>query len=575
MTKFRCATYARYSFDSQSPTSIDDQLTRCRDLAIKQELVIDEALVFKDEEMSGYSAKQALNRPGYLALIAAWDAGKFDVVFVDEISRLARNPRQQLDLFERLDTGRVRLITANGIDSSSPQWRLLFGIQGLMAQEESRSTSFRVKRGMLGQLQRGFMIAQPAFGYVGERVSEGERELGTRWRIHDERAAIVREMYLRRGRGESLAQIATWLNKQGVHPRRRARVWRAPVVQKVLENTIYRAQFEWNGSSNTRYKCKKKGLKPEIEVFTRPELRIVSDAQWDAAQSKHEGQRSGYGGGRNAFSGWLACGHCGSMLTVGSGGKAMSCGSCAMQRASGDPEAPESVPSISLSALKAVTAYALTQVLDDGRMAELRRRLKARLDAGPQAELKNLSQSRDKAEREVQQLLKLIRHHATGEDDLLVQEYEDACSNLRKVQSALTSAEQAGAKVNAQEVKAQLAVDVSAVSEKLLDGNLPPEQVRNVLSRLFTRFVFVGREKRYVARFEIEYVPGVVVAWLSNTTPLDTEHAVISIRIEGSAKRPVVWRLSVLPRAQHEDNNKTEAFIPAKQAKTELETCVE
>ncbi|MDD5387895.1 MAG: recombinase family protein [Gallionellaceae bacterium] len=549
MTSLRCATYARYSFDSQSPTSIDDQLTRCRDTAAKQGLTAHEGLVFKDQEVSGYSAKQALNRPGYLALIAAWDAGQFDVLIVDELSRLARNPRQQLELFERLDTGRVRLITANGIDSSMPQWRLLFGIQGLMAQEESRSTSFRVKRGMLGQLQRGFMIAAPAFGYIGERVTEDERELGTRWVINEIQAAIVREMYERRGRGESYAQVASWLNSSGVHPGRSARVWRATAVLRVLGNPIYRGEFQWNGSSNTRHKCKKKGVTPQVEAFSRPALRIVDDEVWDAAQPKHEGQRSGYGGGRNAFSGWIACGYCGHMLSASSQNKAMSCGTCAMQRLSGDPDAPASVPTISLTALKAVTRFALARVLDEQRMQELRRRLKARLEAGPQAGLKRLRQGRDQAAREVQQMLKLIRHAANDQDDLLMQEYGDARANLRKAQSALTSAEQSGTYVTASEVEAQLAVDASTVTEKLLDDTLPPEQVRSVLMRLFPRFVFLGRESSYIANFEIEFAPGAVLAWLSNTAQLDATQSSLRIRIAGSARRPVVWQLTELPLA--------------------------
>ena len=542
----RCAVYARYSYDSQSPTSIDDQLTRCRDLATRHGLAVEASHFYKDEEMSGYSAKQALNRPGYLALISAWDAGLFDVLIVDELSRLARNPRQQLDLFERIDAGRVRLITANGIDSTQAQWRLLFGIQGLMAQEESRGTSFRVKRGMLGQLQRGFMIAPPAFGYIGQRVSEEGREVGTQWVIDEDRAAIVREMYSRRVRGQSFAQIATWLNSHGIPPAREGRLWRATAIKRILANTLYRGEFQWNGSHSILHKCKKKGMVPQVEIFTRPELRIVSDAEWDAAQPIQQGLRSGYGGGRNAFSGWISCGHCGHMLSATSGGKAMSCGTCAMQRSSGDTEAPVYVPSISLTALKVVIDYALAKVLDKCRMDELRKRLKDRLEAGPEKGLKQLRQNKEKAERELQQLLKLVRYAENGQDELLMKEYEDARLALRKAQSALDATEQVSEKVRASEVEAQLSVDVGKVTEMLLDGALPPEQVRSVLKQLFPRFVFLGRESRYVSNFEVEFAPGVAVAWLSQTALLDTARTVMRVRIEGSPERPVTWKLSDL-----------------------------
>ena len=204
-----CAIYARYSFDSQSPSSTEDQIRRCRELAKRLGLEVDENLIFSDAEMSGYKEKQALARPQYKAMIEAWDSGRFDVLLSDELSRLARNRRQQFELYERLENERIRLVTGNGIDTAQPQWRLLAGMQGLMAQEESRMTSFRVTRGMLGQLERGYMIAQPAFGYVGERnVDATGREVGTHWRVDEANAAIIKEMYARRVRGESFAQIA-------------------------------------------------------------------------------------------------------------------------------------------------------------------------------------------------------------------------------------------------------------------------------------------------------------------------------------------------------------------------------
>ncbi|WP_424217952.1 hypothetical protein [Thauera humireducens] len=37
----------------------------------------------------------------------------------DEFSRLGRNPRQQLEILERLDSTQVRLICADGIDSAN------------------------------------------------------------------------------------------------------------------------------------------------------------------------------------------------------------------------------------------------------------------------------------------------------------------------------------------------------------------------------------------------------------------------------------------------------------------------
>ena len=63
----RCAAYARYSSDRQSPASIQDQLRKSREYAehLNWELLVDH--VYTDEALSGAGA----DRPGLLRLMAA------------------------------------------------------------------------------------------------------------------------------------------------------------------------------------------------------------------------------------------------------------------------------------------------------------------------------------------------------------------------------------------------------------------------------------------------------------------------------------------------------------------------
>jgi site-specific DNA recombinase len=49
----RCAAYARYSSDLQSPLSIDDQLRICREYAKPRRFVFLEEHVYVDEAVSG------------------------------------------------------------------------------------------------------------------------------------------------------------------------------------------------------------------------------------------------------------------------------------------------------------------------------------------------------------------------------------------------------------------------------------------------------------------------------------------------------------------------------------------
>lgn len=71
----------------RSSESIDDQVGSCKRLAATRRFAVDDSLVFTDEATSGARA----DRKGFAALLAAREAKRFDVVLVDDLSRLARD----------------------------------------------------------------------------------------------------------------------------------------------------------------------------------------------------------------------------------------------------------------------------------------------------------------------------------------------------------------------------------------------------------------------------------------------------------------------------------------------------
>ncbi len=97
----RCAIYTRFSSDLQRPTSIEDQLRRCREFAAKQGWTVVEEFVRFDE------AKTAATLAGRDALKALMSAAKtkpkpFDCLLVDDTSRLARYLPDVLSMNDRL-----------------------------------------------------------------------------------------------------------------------------------------------------------------------------------------------------------------------------------------------------------------------------------------------------------------------------------------------------------------------------------------------------------------------------------------------------------------------------------------
>ncbi len=290
--KERVAIYPRYSDEQQRETSIEDQIRRCKEVGRQHGLAVDDALIFADSAISG-QAKGEAKRLGFQALLKAWDAGEFSVLIVDEFSRLSRDAVTQAQLMRRLESNqRVRMLTANGIDTARPNWQLQLGLEGIVSQQAGRDTRHRVVRGMIGQLERGYMIATPAFGYLLKReFDEQGNRIGSRWLIDEAEAIVVRDIFERRARGESMHEIARELNKSGVPTRRKARTadggyWRPAAVRNLLSNCIYKGVFIWNGSTTAKARAKSEGCDLEPMHYMRPELRLVSDELWSRCNGK-------------------------------------------------------------------------------------------------------------------------------------------------------------------------------------------------------------------------------------------------------------------------------------------------
>jgi len=81
----KAAIYARYSPDLQRPTSIEDQVRRCRQEIARRGW--EEAALFSDSETPG---TVSLGRSGYQRLQEGVRQQQFDGVVVDEISRLVQ-----------------------------------------------------------------------------------------------------------------------------------------------------------------------------------------------------------------------------------------------------------------------------------------------------------------------------------------------------------------------------------------------------------------------------------------------------------------------------------------------------
>ena len=112
------AIYARYSSENQREESIVDQIASCRAWAEAHAVKVLEAHIYSDSAESGASH----HRAGLLALKGAAEQGRFGVVIVDDLSRLARDNTYMLSLIADLDYAGVRVVSvAEHLDTADEE----------------------------------------------------------------------------------------------------------------------------------------------------------------------------------------------------------------------------------------------------------------------------------------------------------------------------------------------------------------------------------------------------------------------------------------------------------------------
>lgn len=313
----RVAAYARYSSDQQSASSISDQLRNCRVYCDRQGWP--EPAVYSDAAMSG----SRIDRPSYQQLLA--EAGRFDVIVVDDLSRLARDSIEVAQTVRRLSFAGIRLIgVSDGVDTGRKSHKADVGLRGLIGEIHLDDLRDKTHRGLTGRALSGASAGGLPYGYrvtvVGQRA------------IDEAQAGIVRRIFADYLRGESARRIAGRLNADGVAAPRGG-TWAASAIHGdarrgigILANPIYCGRMVWNRSQwvkhpETGRRVRRERPESDWIVVEHPELAIVDLPTWDAAQDRlgRRGRDTGRNRGRPStylLSGILRCGECGGPMVI-------------------------------------------------------------------------------------------------------------------------------------------------------------------------------------------------------------------------------------------------------------------
>jgi site-specific DNA recombinase len=159
----RCAIYARYSSDLQRAASIEDQVRRCQEFALRQGWSV--VATYADHAISG-AAMTGRHDLQKLILATRQKPAAFDRVLVDDTSRLGRDMPEMMKLIDEFKFRKVFVsAVSQGIDSAQDSSRQLFALNSMMDEQYLVGLADKVHRGQEGRALKGLNPGGKCFGY--------------------------------------------------------------------------------------------------------------------------------------------------------------------------------------------------------------------------------------------------------------------------------------------------------------------------------------------------------------------------------------------------------------------------
>ena len=323
------AGYVRISVDDEQNKdniSIEHQKAIIADY-VKNKFPGSTLTFFEDRDRSGYTFEQ---REGYQEMRKGLVDHTYSILIVKDFSRFSRrNSRGLVELEDLRDAG-VRIISiGDGIDFPNDDDWLKIQFQFLINEMPVTDTSKKVKNVIRRRQLDGEWICAAPYGYIINDNSEFE--------IVPTEADVVRKIFeLYNNDGWGYKKISNYLTAQGIptprmceqmrkeakgktYNRKVNSAWAIITVQGILDNDFYIGTLRQ--AKYTRAKINGKDVKRDegehivIENHHQPIIDYRTFATTKALREKRS--TSNYRGVKkydNFYSGFLACGDCGSPM---------------------------------------------------------------------------------------------------------------------------------------------------------------------------------------------------------------------------------------------------------------------
>jgi DNA invertase Pin-like site-specific DNA recombinase len=298
----------------------------------------------EDEDVSGGT----LERPKLALALERCRNGETGGIIAARLDRLARSLIGLAELVQRAQDEDWTLVAVDhGLDLKTPGGALVANILGAVAQWELEQRRQGWEQAQRSAVERGV--------HISSRVPTGySRREDKRLEPDPIAAPVIRELFLRRARGEGWTALARYLDESSVRGPYNNSGWTPAAAAKIIRNRVYLGEAR---SGN----------------FTNPDAHrpLVSAAEWEAAQGDRHVSTARRGDGL-LLSGIVRCAGCRYLLKPdsmrGRNGERLGLYRCRGRHAAGKCPAPASILARVLD--PHVEAQFLEAIGPDGPLAE-------------------------------------------------------------------------------------------------------------------------------------------------------------------------------------------------------------
>ena len=236
----------------------------------------------------GSSGTQAKKRPEFMRMIDDAKMGKFDLIVTREVARFARNTVECLEITRQLKNYGVEVFfVQDGIRTMDNEGEMILTIRAMVAQEESRKMSERIKAGQAISRKNGVLY--------GNGNLLGYDRVGDTYVINQEQAETVRMIFDLYESGLGVQAIRNELIKRERINSSGLIKWDSTRILRCLKNTIYKGIMTYNKSHRNNFLEQKVIINHDENTFEYVAATfepIISEEQWEHCKLIRESRRN-------------------------------------------------------------------------------------------------------------------------------------------------------------------------------------------------------------------------------------------------------------------------------------------